>query len=109
MIWLFVALYAIVALIVVRPLAGHFAWDWAQRDAHGKKRRYPGLYEYLDPDAPPGPEWWVFAGTIAILVAAIWPILLVFARSPIKIGAERTAEKRQMAARIRELEKEAGL
>jgi|ERR1700729_1537681 len=102
--------YALVALVTCRLLTGHFAWHWAVQKAERERLRdlsYPN-FPIAGTETPSG-EQWFGAFCVALVIAVVWPAALVFTRVPVKIGAEREAERRQMAARIRELEREAGL
>jgi hypothetical protein len=94
--------YGVMALLFVRPLAGHFAWSmW---------RNYCVEYAVLvrGRKTPTG-EQWFGATLIGIATAAIWPATLLFVvvgwRGPV-IGAEKSARLDAAQRRIDELERE---
>ena len=90
-------LYGVVALLALRPVAGHLAWEDAK---HFKQAR------------PDSGDWTV--GTLkGAMLVSLWPaVLVVFAcatfanRALPKIGAEREAERKSREQRLQELERE---
>lgn len=102
--------YTLVGFVVCRALTGHFAWSWATQKAERERAKFPGLSDFpvAGTETPSG-EQWFGAFCSAFPIAAIWPATLAFTHVPLKIGAEREAERRQMNARIEKLEREAGL
>jgi phosphotransferase system glucose/maltose/N-acetylglucosamine-specific IIC component len=97
MTWLILALvpYILVALFVVRPIAGHVAWGamWAHQTR------------------PDGTDW--MCGLVVGLIAgALWPLAAVWiflSRATPKIGREREALLKAREERIRELQSELDL
>jgi hypothetical protein len=94
--------YGVLALLFVRPLAGHFAWSMFR----GYCLEYPALSRGRT--SPTGEHW--FGGTLlGLLTAAIWPAMLLFIlvgwRGPV-IGAEKAARLDAAQRRIDELERE---
>jgi len=100
--------YALVALITCRLLTGHFAWHWAIQKAEHERLGSYANFPIAGTETPDEGQWGG-AFCVALVIAVVWPAALAFTRVPVKIGAEREAERRQMAARIKELEHEAGL
>ena len=96
--------YALVAFGMTRVLAGHFAYIAYMRAG---EYRSPDGYEW----SPDGYEWFGSIAGAAVL-SIVWPCVVAYLLAgnvlP-KVGAEREAERRQMKARIEQLEREAGL
>ncbi len=89
--------YGVIALLMLRPAAGHFAWKESNK------------HHQLRPDSE---DWW-FGGWKGLLVAGLWPVLLVAFvcvslanRTLPKVGAEREAERKMRERRLKELERE---
>lgn len=86
--WIFIG-YCVVALVFLRPLAGHIAWS-------------PSNVREGRPDM----AWGYFC---AVPIAAAWPAVaacvLMSWRGP-TFGAERAAQQRAQEERIRRLERE---
>lgn len=86
--------YGLAVLVLIRPLAGMFAWRMYTRHS----------YHHGGPD---GLQWFG-ALLIAICLAAVWPLLLGWQLAEYlpKLGAEREHELQVARERIRELEEE---
>lgn len=98
-----VVLYGVVALLCVRPVAGHCAW-------------YQRNHWWEHQKGPDAIDW--FAGLIVgLLIGAIWPLaafaLILGPRLPFpqmpKIGEERAAQQKADLERLRRMERELGL
>lgn len=88
------AAYVLAGLLTVRPVAGHFAYKFSQAWAATRDR--------------PDGEQWYRATILALLVATIWPVLLVWTlsgRYGPTLGEEGQAVIRAQEKRIQELEK----
>lgn len=100
--WVLVVGYSLVALAIVRPIAGHLAWkhsagrsSWC-RNCHGS---YPTC-------EPPADAWFGW-GLAAAAASVVWPLLVIWRVSGrVKVGAESRALVATQAERIRELEHE---
>jgi hypothetical protein len=95
-------MYGAMAMLSVRPFAGHFAWAMFQ----SYRINYPALARGRT--SPEGAHW--FGGLLlGVLVAAVWPLALLFIlvgwRGPV-IGAEKAARLDAAQRRINELERE---
>jgi hypothetical protein len=91
--------YALVALVALRPLAGHYAWFFHGNDI------------YANTPEPNG-EKWLGAYLLALLLVTAWPVVAVVVlvgRVGPKVGAERVADIEAREKRLREAEKELGL
>jgi hypothetical protein len=101
--WIGLGLYVIVALFVIRPLTGHFAWGFVH-----EKRRDDRRYGVKRVWASPQPDQWFGALLLSVTLAAVWPAVLVWiaAGSLPKVGAEALEERERLARRVKELEKE---
>ena len=103
-VWVFAIAYPIIALALVRPLAGHHAWRQRRSlcvNCYARRRL-----------AQPDGEAWFFGTCQAVLIAAVWPLLLVWLLSSakgLKVGAERRALVDEQHQRIKELEAELGV
>jgi len=89
--------YGVVALLMLRPAVGHFAW----KEANGYNQLRPDSGDWRD-----GVLW-------GALFSALWPVLLVGIacialanRTLPTVGAERAAERKIRERRLRELERE---
>ncbi len=98
--WAAIAVYVLVGLLSIRPVAGHLAWGFARRNHESFPRIRSGK---------PNGEQWFGAVLVALGFAVVWPLGLFIVRSPIRIGEEKQAELRAREARLREAEKELGL
>ncbi len=95
-----ISAYVVVALAILRPLAGHFTWSFHSRERHP-----------VDPDRP-GSDDWVGGVLTALPLVALWPAAAMWLLSGTllpPVGAEREAEIRQREARVAEMERELGL
>lgn len=105
--------YGVVALLALRPLAGHFAWSWTLREARRKRRDYPSLYGRKETEgAEPSTDAWCGAYCCALALVALWPVVLCVygaGRFGPRIGAEREAELKARERHIAELERELGI
>jgi len=94
--------YGVIALLAVRPLAGHFAYSFFESE----KRLYPSLTAGR---TQPEMAQWLGAVLTGAAIALVWPgavlWLLAGARMPV-VGAERHAKLKQKEKRIRELERQ---
>lgn len=109
-IWVPVA-YAVPILIAMRPLAGHFAWTWNERERQRILSRYASIYKEEEFCSPSGDKW-VGAYAASLCLLLFWPVLLLVLfqeRHHFVIGAERKALIRRQREYIEKLEKELGL
>jgi hypothetical protein len=90
--------YGVLALLMLRPLAGHFAW----KESHTWKHQ-------VRPDSG---DWWD-GFVLGAIVSVLWPVLLVAFggaalanRTLPKVGAEREAARKIRERRLKELERE---
>lgn len=93
--------YGLLVLLMVRPLAGHFAWSFARADA-----------ERLGGNRRPTGEQWFGAHLAALALGLIWPLVLVVlfgGRLLPSLGAERIHEIEERERRLNEMEQELGL
>jgi hypothetical protein len=99
--WLIVILYIVIACGLLRPLAGHLAWEWVKISDRD-------LYHHEPPDA----KHWLGAYLFSGLLLMIWPLVLIsFFGSKLigPIGQEKQHVLRESKRRIKELERELNL
>ncbi len=89
--------YGVIALLMLRPVVGHFAWKESNK---------------CNQLRPQSDDWW-FGGWTGLLVAGLWPVLLVTFvgislanRTLPKVGAEREAARKIRERRFLEIERE---
>lgn len=101
MLSIFLFLYALVGMLSVRPVAGHFAWKFCSN--------------YASQSKPDGEDWFQ-ATVIAIFIAFFWGVIalsLIASKAssalfPV-IGAEKKQLEEKKIAEREQLEKELGL
>lgn len=103
-----VVAYSVVAVLALRPVAGHLAWA----RMYAAKRSWPSTLRNVKE-----PRWcdWALGLTAALAVCAAWPLAVLWrlagrlaGRLP-KIGYERDAEIAALKARIEAAERELGV
>lgn len=110
MITMGLVIYSVVAVALIRPLAGHLAWDRVER--HNTKER-EGWDRQHKMKGIPSWEQWFGCTLIALCVALTWPVVLaVFVLGRARVGKEQeyasqVSERKRadLAERIGELEK----
>jgi len=108
-VWIFGIWYPLVALLLVRPLAGHFAWRFYLTE---RNWRYCSMCMNKARLGSPNGEQWFGAFCLACLVSVLWPGALVWATQGakgLKLGAERQAELDRLRKRNEQLERELGV
>lgn len=95
--------YGLAALIAARLIAGHLAYLWW--DSAGQKP----WDRYHSTPRPSGGQW-LCAAFVGMVVAVLWPAVLMLTVAPLpKVGAERAEDLRQREQRIKRAEKELGI
>jgi hypothetical protein len=103
MTWLAVVAYALVVLVPLRPVAGHFAWRFHRAEQE--------KYSFARDRRWPTGEQWFGAFLLAGLLLSLWPltgVVWLSGRRLPSLGAEREAELDRLRKRNRELERELG-
>jgi hypothetical protein len=95
----FLIAYTLIALAVIRPIAGHFAWSWHHASVARSSGSAPHPY--------PSDVHWSFAVALAALLGAVWPVVAIWTLSAVlgPVGAERReylhARRKHLDARER--------
>lgn len=92
--------YSLVALLLVRPLAGHFAYYFHTENPYSNRSGRPDAAQ------------WFGGVLLALCLAVVWPTALLWkladARLP-AVGAEREARLQAREKALREAERELGI
>jgi hypothetical protein len=101
--WFFLV-YGVIALLSIRPVAGHFACKFHCQNSLGGCDGLGNRYDY---DAPTSAIW-TGSTCLAILIATVWPIFISFAIAKVlpSIGAEREYQLEERERRVKEAEEE---
>lgn len=101
MIDIFLILYGIIGLLTIRPVAGHLAYGFFEKE----KQKYSTLTKGR---TGPNGEQWFGSAMAAIGFATIWPLMFGFMLQgkAIQIGAEASHKKKELQQRVNELERE---
>jgi hypothetical protein len=87
--------YIIVALLALRPAAGHFAWLMAEREWERGRLRWPTITPETQP--PPDGEKWFGGMLLALATMSVWPLTLAWTLVGRRwtVGAERRGQLAQ--------------
>lgn len=90
--------YTAIALCVIRPMAGHFAWSWYHSDATA--------HNLVTPD--PGPLRWLLATISSAILSVVWPAVVIWTLTGMlgPVGSERRQQSLDRERKIKELEEE---
>lgn len=105
MIAIIAVIYVIIAMALVRPMAGHFAWHFLSV----QKSEYH--YSYKD-KIKPDTDQWVRGIFTALILASIWPTVILWRLSGSflpTIGSEKQAQLEAEIEARKKRDKELGL